>query len=51
MQIFGGEGGEGTLSLSAVIFNVLDSVSWDGAPNFPPHSLATFDIKSNENSI
>jgi hypothetical protein len=38
-----GERGEGTLSLSAFIFNKLGSAVWDGAPNFPPHDLGDFD--------
>jgi hypothetical protein len=38
-----GEGGEGTLSLSALIFNALGSGDGVGAPNFPPHDLGEFD--------
>jgi len=37
--------GVGALSLSAFIFNVLDSAGWEGAPNFPPHDLAMFVVK------
>jgi hypothetical protein len=43
IQIFCGEGGEGTLSLSAFIFKQLGSGDWVGAPIFPPHSLGDFD--------
>jgi hypothetical protein len=38
-----GEAGEGTLWLSAFIFNALDSGDRLGAPNFPPHGLGEFD--------
>jgi hypothetical protein len=41
--LIGGGERERTLSLSAFIFKVLGSVSWDGAPNFPPHDLDDFD--------
>jgi hypothetical protein len=43
-----GERGEGTLLLSAFIFNVLGPAVWDGAPNFPPHGLVTIGIKCNQ---
>jgi hypothetical protein len=49
IQNFSGERGEGTLSLSAFIFKVLDSAGWDGAPNFPPHDLMTIVSKCNKN--
>jgi hypothetical protein len=45
IQIFSGEGGKGTWPLSTFIFNVLGSVGWAGAPNFPPHDLAVFACK------
>jgi hypothetical protein len=38
-----GKRGVGTLAVSAFIFEVLGSVSWVGAPNFPPHDLGEFD--------
>lgn len=40
-----GEGGEGTLSLSAFIFKKLGSGDRTGAPNFPPNDLATSSFK------
>jgi hypothetical protein len=46
MQIFSGEGGEGTLSFSAFIFKKFDSGDGIRAPNFPPHHLVTIDVKS-----
>ena len=43
MLNFCGERGEGTLQLSAFIFNKLGSGDRVGAPNFPPHDLGEFD--------
>jgi hypothetical protein len=47
----GGEGGEGTLWLSAFIFNALGSGDRIEAPNFPPHDLVIFAIKCNKIKI
>jgi len=44
MQIFSGEGGEGTLTLSAFVFKMLGSGDEVRAPNFPPHDLGDFDL-------
>jgi hypothetical protein len=48
---FTGERGEGTLAVSAFIFNVLGSAVWDGAPNFPPHGLVTIGNKSTKSRL